>query len=106
MNDPRGSRWRRWDLHVHTPSSVLNNQFGDWDSYVHALFSAAISKHVAVIGVTDYYSVEGYRRLHDDYLSRPDVLRRIFAAEIDLEPDYLSKVRSVTIVANIEFRLD
>jgi hypothetical protein len=26
---PRGSEWRRWDLHVHTPFSALNNGFGD-----------------------------------------------------------------------------
>jgi hypothetical protein len=30
-----GSEWRRWDLHIHTPESVLNNGFGsDWDAYV------------------------------------------------------------------------
>ncbi len=26
-----GSEWRRWDLHIHTPGTALNNQFGDWD---------------------------------------------------------------------------
>ena len=24
---PRGSEWRRWDLHVHTPGTYLNNQY-------------------------------------------------------------------------------
>ena len=38
----RGSEWRKWDLHVHTPASVLNNQFGaDWDKYVYELFTKA-----------------------------------------------------------------
>src|ERR1044071_3195850 len=107
MNDPRGSLWRRWDFQVHTPASVLNNQYGDdWDAYAHALFSAAVSKNIAVIGITDYYSVEGYRRLHDDYLGKPQVLARIFASEIALEPNYLDKVRSITVFANIEFRLN
>ena len=23
----KGSEWRKWDLHVHTPASALNNQF-------------------------------------------------------------------------------
>ena len=28
MNSVYGSEWRKWDFHVHTPYSVLNNQFG------------------------------------------------------------------------------
>lgn len=35
-----GSKWRRWDLHVHTPASALANQFSDWESYVGALETA------------------------------------------------------------------
>jgi ABC-type lipoprotein export system ATPase subunit/enamine deaminase RidA (YjgF/YER057c/UK114 family) len=107
MNDSRGSLWRRWDLHVHTPASVLNNQFGDdWDTYVHGLLSAAVAKKIAVVGITDYYSVEGYRRLKADYLTRPDVLGRIFASELAVDPDYLDKIRHITFMANIEFRLN
>ncbi|HEX3069354.1 MAG TPA: hypothetical protein VHX14_12355, partial [Thermoanaerobaculia bacterium] len=107
MNDPQGSLWRRWDLHVHTPASALNNQFGgDWDRYVHALFCGAISRNIAVVGVTDYYTVEGFRKLHDEYLAKHDALERVFAAELALDPSYLKRVREVTIFANIEFRLD
>ena len=29
----RGSEWRRWDLHVHTPDTALNDQFGGWEEY-------------------------------------------------------------------------
>ena len=36
---PRGSEWRKWDLHIHTPFSYLNNQFGDdFDKYVKNVF--------------------------------------------------------------------
>jgi hypothetical protein len=30
-----GSRWQRWDPHVHAPGTVLNDQFGgakSWDA--------------------------------------------------------------------------
>lgn len=27
MNDKRGSIWRKWDLHVHSPASALYNEF-------------------------------------------------------------------------------
>lgn len=55
-----GSEWRRWDLHVHTPDTILNNQFGDWDEYL-----AAIEAHpdVKVMGVTDYMSITNYSKL-------------------------------------------
>lgn len=62
----RGSEWRRWDLHVHTPYSVLNNGFGDdFERYAKALFERAIERDVAVIGVTDYFTVKGFRQLRE-----------------------------------------
>ncbi len=39
MNDPRGSLWRKWDLHVHTPESHVNVDFPEFASYVKALFT-------------------------------------------------------------------
>lgn len=56
----RGSLWRKWDLHIHTPESLLNNQFGDWDEYIEALEKL---EDVAVLGITDYYSIEGYKKI-------------------------------------------
>jgi len=68
-NYPRGSEWRRWDLHVHTPASGLNNQFPktndggpDWEQYVTALETI---NDVAALGVTEYFSVEGYTKLRE-----------------------------------------
>ena len=56
----RGSVWRRWDLHVHTPGTALNDQFGGWDEYL-----AAIERQpdVKVMGVTDYMSITNYSLL-------------------------------------------
>lgn len=57
----RGSEWRKWDLHVHSPESALANEFnGDWNSYLTALKQLT---DVAVLGVTDYFSIDGYRKL-------------------------------------------
>ena len=39
----RGSQWRKWDLHLHGPTAVFNNGFGDpkdqatWEHYITAL---------------------------------------------------------------------
>lgn len=36
----RGSEWNKWDLHVHTPASVLRSEYGDdWDKYIIDLFT-------------------------------------------------------------------
>jgi hypothetical protein len=53
-------------LHVHTPESVFNNQFPrpegvpDWEAYVLALEAI---QDMSVIGATDYFSIDGYKRL-------------------------------------------
>jgi hypothetical protein len=70
----RGSIWRKWDLHVHSPASALANEFGDdWDQYIATL---AALKDVAVLGITDYFSIEGYRRVlqHRQQLSNIDLI--------------------------------
>ncbi|HHX7182331.1 hypothetical protein PDJ82_20425 [Bacillus cereus group sp. TH43LC] len=58
-----GSYWRKWDLHVHSPSSILNSQFGDdWERYINTLESL---NDISVVGITDYYSIEGYKKVKD-----------------------------------------
>ncbi|MBW8002986.1 MAG: AAA family ATPase [Planctomycetes bacterium] len=61
VESERGSLWRRWDLHVHTPDTILNNQFTSWDEYLDAI--EAHGESVSVIGVTDYLSINGYQKL-------------------------------------------
>ncbi|MBN4055458.1 hypothetical protein JYU12_01800 [bacterium AH-315-K03] len=97
---PKGSEWRKWDLHVHTPASVLQNGFGnDWDGYVKALFQKAIKYGIRAIGITDYYLPEGYKILKNDYLSQPGKLKELFSvAEI-------KAIGDIAVFPNIEFRL-
>ena len=100
MNDPRGSIWRKWDLQVHTPYSYLCNQFGtDFDVYLQKLFRFAISKQIAAIGITDYFTIEGYKEIKS-YLSDGEKLRQLFQTE------EIEKIKQLLILPNIEFRLD
>ena len=55
-----GSTWRRWDLHIHTPDTILNDQFGDWDEFLTAVEE---QDTVSVLGVTDYFSITNYSTL-------------------------------------------
>lgn len=98
---PRGSEWRKWDLHVHTPASGMANQYGnDWDRYVKELFTLAIDRHVAVLGITDYFTIEGYEKIKSEYLNNDAKLLELFETE-----EMIQKVRSILLLPNIEFRL-
>jgi len=61
---PSGSRWHRWDPHIHAPGTLLNNQFGGsdcWNEYLSSIESLVPT--VRAIGVTDYYLLDLYERV-------------------------------------------
>lgn len=96
-----GSKWRIWDLHIHTPESHLYNEFSsDWDSYVKGLFSKAIEKGIAAIGITDYFTIDGYKKLKHEYLDDEQKLKSLFTE------DEVDKIKRILVLPNIEFRLD
>lgn len=63
----RGSEWRKWDLHVHTPLSICQDYGGDsegvWENFITSL--EQLPHDVKVIGITDYYFIDGYERVMD-----------------------------------------
>lgn len=69
IKHPRGSEWRKWDLHIHSPLSVLNNQYPrcsdgspDWDKFISKLEEV---EDISVIGITDYFSLDGYKKVSE-----------------------------------------
>ena len=95
---PRGSEWRRWDLQVHTPFSALNNGFGqDFDHYAKTVFEKAIENKIAVIGVTDYFCIDGYKHL----LALRDDVASLSAL---IGEDHVAAARRILLVPNIELR--
>ena len=82
MDFEYGSFWRKWDLHVHTPMSVLYNNYAMSDeekdtlgntlgiynnddlkmyNFIKKLFNKAIEQNIVAIGITDYFFVDGYK---------------------------------------------
>ncbi len=101
MSLKRGSEWRKWDLHVHTPYSYLNNQFGnDFDNYVKQLFLNAILHQITVIGITDYFSIDGYKKIRNEYLNNDTKLKSLFTDE------QINQIKRIKMFPNIEFRLN
>ena len=56
----RGSEWQEWDLHIHTPNSIIQNYGGNaqWDKFIEAL--EHLPSVVKVIWINDYYFIDGY----------------------------------------------
>lgn len=77
----RGSEWRKWDLHMHSPFSFLNNQFGNVniDRFVEKIRESG----VVAVGLTNYF------RFDDSELT--EIIGKLAKKEIVVFP-------------NIEFR--
>lgn len=65
MNDPRGSIWRKWDLHVHTPDSLVHHYGGAgadvWEKFIDAL--SKLPPEFKVLGINDYIFLDGYKKV-------------------------------------------
>ena len=67
----KGSEFRKWDLHIHTPESFhndfsfINKQEKEkynndiWKKYIDELERIT---DVPAIGITDYFSIDGYKK--------------------------------------------
>lgn len=61
----RGTAWRIWDLHVHTPASIVQHYGADtdqtWSQFIDEL--EALPEDMTVIGINDYWFLDGYKRV-------------------------------------------
>lgn len=95
---PRGSEWRKWDLQVHTPYSALNNGFGtDFQIYAKQLLEKASKDEIAVVGITDYFMIQGYRELRE-LLADEAKLNRLVGGEM------AESAARILFIPNIELR--
>jgi DNA repair ATPase RecN len=85
----RGSEWRKWDLHIHTPNSICQeygNTQENWDKFISALEN--LPSDIKVIGITDYYFIDGYEKvmqhkLNNDRLKNIDKIFPVLEFRID-----------------------
>ena len=106
-----GSTCYKWDFHVHTPYSILNNGYGfdpfsseseePFDQYVQLLFTKAVEQNIMAIGITDYFMIDGYKRILENYIKNPAKMAALFPDEV-----IRNKINQIYIFPNIELRLD
>ena len=65
-NPAIGSVWRNWDLHVHTPASLVQQYRSPnpWDDFFGDLRNLPDGY---VLGINDYLYVDGYERVLEEY---------------------------------------
>lgn len=65
ISNPAGSTWNKWDLHVHSPCSIVQNYGGksdaEWEAFLNDL--ERLPPEFKVIGINDYVFIEGYERV-------------------------------------------
>lgn len=63
----KGSEWRKWDLHIHTPKTLCSEYGGDteeiWDKYIDELERLSVERDIKVIGINDYLFIDGYKKV-------------------------------------------
>jgi len=103
MNDPRGSIWRKWDLHIHTPASFHWNGGARFAQMTQAEREAALDQliekivqsDVAAFGIMDYWTFDGYLAIRDRLAARKLVLPKAIFPGMELR-----------IEAPVDFRLN
>jgi ABC-type multidrug transport system ATPase subunit len=63
-HNPQGSIWHRWEPHIHTPGTILNDQFtgeNPWDDFFSRIEQS--NPTIRALGITDYYSIKNYSKI-------------------------------------------
>lgn len=59
-----GTTWHRWEPHIHTPETLLNDQFNSedpWEDYLTIIEKS--EPQIRAIGITDYYLTDNYEKI-------------------------------------------
>ena len=87
----KGSEWRKWDLHLHSPCTKLSDAFklsesGEiWDVYCLKLYDS----DVQAFGIADYFSADGYLATLREYNARYPNSHKVFFPNIELRTSYV-----------------
>ena len=96
---PRGSEWRKWDLHIHTKGTQKKDLFKSktFDDFCVVMFKKALKNNIAAIGITDYFNIDNYKEV------------KSFVDTIDCNKSFSdqdkNKIKDIFILPNVELRI-
>lgn len=110
----KGSEWRRWDLHIHTPETNKNDNYQGcnseekWENfyesietYIHK--SDDNRRQVAVIGITDYLSIDNYKKVIRDNKLPKEIMEVFPNVEMRIVPMGQKSPVNIHFIFNPEF---
>lgn len=86
-----GSVWRKWDLHIHAPTTKLNDQYTSsqgkdvWGEFCQKLEES----DVHAFGITDYFSADGYFTFIEKFKAKYPDSKKIFFPNVELRTSYV-----------------
>jgi len=95
----RGSEWRKWDLHIHTKDTNKNDNFtsSNFEEFCTTLFKKALEKNIQAIGITDYFSIDNYKKVKK-FVDEMDSISGFNEQEKD-------KIKKILLLPNVELRI-
>lgn len=106
MRFPKGSEWRKWDLHVHVPGTKLNNRYvdmsgrPDFDRFADLLERS----DVAVIAITDYFSATGTLEFIEHFKLRYPNSEKLLLVNVELRLNEAVNGASESVDFHVIFR--
>nr|WP_139699551.1 hypothetical protein [bacterium endosymbiont of Bathymodiolus sp. 5 South] len=88
-NYEKGSEWRKWDLHIHTPQTKLNNNYrvvneqDVWDYFCEKIELSDVS----IFGITDYFSIDNYNAFLQKFNKKYPASKKVFFPNIEFRTD-------------------
>lgn len=107
MNHLRGSLWRRWDLHIHTKDTAKNDQFSSptFEDFCITFFKEALDKKIAVIGITDYFNIENYKRVKEFQENIPSFHNQSADRSLIFSEQDKEEIKKILLLPNVELRM-
>lgn len=100
-----GSKWRKWNFHIHTKGTNKNDQFSSvtMDDFFHTFFKKAYEQQVSAIAITDYFSIEKYREAIEYRNTIEDKVDGI--GQKLFNEDEIAFIKGIFIFPNVELRM-
>ena len=85
----RGSEWRKWDLHVHTPGTKLNDGYkiSNGQNELDTFCEKIENSDVFVFGITDYFSVDTYFNFIERFNKKYPNSKKVFFPNIEFRTE-------------------
>lgn len=110
----KGSEWRRWDLHIHTPETNKNDNYQGcnaeekWDNFYESIEAYIHNsddnrRQVAVIGITDYLSIDNYKKVIKDNKLPKEIMAVFPNVEMRIVPMGQKSPVNIHFIFNPEF---